>query len=57
MSNVDALKIFMLLGIVAAMPLCYLLHRSNRKLSEENRRLERLNDDLENGIQEDAGDN
>ncbi|MFW2354607.1 hypothetical protein [Hydrogenophaga sp.] len=56
MSNVDALKIIMLLGIVAATPLCFLLHRSNKELAEKNRRLESLDDDVELGIQNDIED-
>ena len=56
MSNVDALKIIMLLGIVAGTPLCFLLSRSNRELTEKNRRLESLDDDIELGNQNDTKD-
>lgn len=56
MSNVDALKIIMLLGIVAATPLYFLLHRSNKELAEKNRRLESLDDDIELGTQNDIED-
>ena len=56
MSNVDALKIFMLLGIAAVTPLCFWLSRSTKKLAEQNRRLESLDDDFELGNQNDIED-